>query len=110
MDCISATAGSPAARAGVKSGDQIVAIYTDSKAANPGTYARRLGAETAWEYPSYEILLDTPVVFVVSVRQPSGRYALLIEPVEIAPTGDREADVDAIGILLQGRHEVFVPT
>jgi predicted metalloprotease with PDZ domain len=25
--------------------------------------ARRLGDETAWAYPSYEILLDTPVVF-----------------------------------------------
>ncbi|PCC73010.1 Predicted metalloprotease, contains C-terminal PDZ domain [Nannocystis exedens] len=25
--------------------------------------ARRLGEQTAWEYPSYEILLDTPVVF-----------------------------------------------
>jgi predicted metalloprotease with PDZ domain len=25
--------------------------------------ARRLGPEAAWEYPSYEILLDTPVVF-----------------------------------------------
>ncbi len=37
-----------------------------------------------------------PMVFVVSVRQPSGRYALLIEPVEFTATGDREADVDAI--------------
>jgi len=30
------------------------------------------------------------------VRQPSGRYAFLVEPVEITPTGDREHDVDAI--------------
>ena len=37
-----------------------------------------------------------PTVFVAVVRQPSGRYAILIEPVEVQHTGDREADIDAI--------------
>ena len=44
----------------------------------------------------FALRFDAPVVFIASVRQPSGRYALLIEPVEVTRTGDREADVDAI--------------
>ncbi|HEY0930703.1 MAG TPA: hypothetical protein VGE27_12355, partial [Gemmatimonas sp.] len=44
----------------------------------------------------FALRFDAPVVFIVSVRQPSGRYALLIEPVEVPLTGDREVDVDAI--------------
>lgn len=44
----------------------------------------------------FALRFDAPIVFIVSVRQPSGRYALLIEPVEVPLTGDREADVDAI--------------
>ena len=44
----------------------------------------------------FALRLGVPLVFVVSVREPSGQYALLIEPVEVVETGDREADVDAI--------------
>lgn len=44
----------------------------------------------------FALRFDAPVVFIVSVREPSGGYAFLIEPVEVTPTGDREADVDAI--------------
>lgn len=47
----------------------------------PGVFALRFGA---------------PVLLMVCVRQPSGRYAFFVEPVEVTPTGDREADVDAI--------------
>jgi len=44
----------------------------------------------------FALRFGAPVLFIVSVRQPSGRYALLIDPVEVPLTGDREADVDAI--------------
>ncbi|MCA2987216.1 MAG: lysophospholipid acyltransferase family protein [Gemmatimonas sp.] len=44
----------------------------------------------------FALRFDTPMVFIAIVRQPSGRYAFLVEPVEITPTGDREHDVDAI--------------
>ena len=54
---------------------------TGKDARGPAVFALRFGA---------------PVLFMVVVRQPGGRYALFIEPVEIASTGDREADVDAI--------------
>lgn len=44
----------------------------------------------------FALRFETPMVFIAIVRQPSGRYAFLVEPVEVTPTGDREADVDAI--------------
>ena len=44
----------------------------------------------------FALRLGVPLVFVTPVREPSGRYALRIEPVPVVETGDREADVDAI--------------
>lgn len=44
----------------------------------------------------FALRFGAPVLFIVVLRQPSGRYLVHIEPVEVAPTGDREADVDAI--------------
>ena len=44
----------------------------------------------------FALRLGTPVMFGVALRQPSGRYQLSFEPIEIADTGDREADVDRI--------------
>ena len=37
-----------------------------------------------------------PIVFGTALRQPSGRYQLSFEPVDVDPTGEREADVDRI--------------
>jgi KDO2-lipid IV(A) lauroyltransferase len=37
-----------------------------------------------------------PIVFGTALRQPSGRYQLSFEPVDVDQTGDREADVDRI--------------
>jgi KDO2-lipid IV(A) lauroyltransferase len=44
----------------------------------------------------FSLRFDVPTVFVGVVRRPSGRYAILIEPVEVERTGDREVDIDAI--------------
>jgi KDO2-lipid IV(A) lauroyltransferase len=44
----------------------------------------------------FALRLDAPIVFGVALRQPSGRYALTFEPVEVQNTGDRETDVDRI--------------
>lgn len=44
----------------------------------------------------FALRLETPIVFGVALRQPSGRYALTFEPIEVENTGDREADVDRI--------------
>ena len=44
----------------------------------------------------FALRLGAPIVFGVALRQPSGRYALTFEPIEVRDTGDREADVDRI--------------
>ena len=44
----------------------------------------------------FALRLGTPVVFGVALRQPSGRYQLSFEPIDVVETGDREADVDRI--------------
>ena len=42
----------------------------------------------------FALRLKAPIVFAVAVRQPSGRFRLKLQRVEVADTGDREADVD----------------
>lgn len=44
----------------------------------------------------FALRFDAPVLFMTGVRQPSGRYAFIVKPVEVVLTGDREADVEAI--------------
>lgn len=44
----------------------------------------------------FALRLGVPVVFGVAVRQPSGKYRLVFEPVAVEDTGDRDRDVDAI--------------
>jgi KDO2-lipid IV(A) lauroyltransferase len=44
----------------------------------------------------FALRLNTPVVFGVALRRPSGKYQLTFEPIEVTDTGDREADVDRI--------------
>lgn len=44
----------------------------------------------------FALRLGTPVVFGAAIRQPSGKYRLTFEPIDVTPSGDREADVDRI--------------
>jgi KDO2-lipid IV(A) lauroyltransferase len=44
----------------------------------------------------FALRLGAPIVFGVALRQPSGRYALTFEPIDVQDTGDRDADVDRI--------------
>jgi len=44
----------------------------------------------------FALRLGTPVIFGAALRQPSGRFRLSLEQVEVEDTGDREADVDRI--------------
>jgi len=44
----------------------------------------------------FALRLGAPIVFGAALRQPSGRYRLFLEPVDVVETGDREADVDRI--------------
>jgi KDO2-lipid IV(A) lauroyltransferase len=44
----------------------------------------------------FALRLGVPVVIGTAVRLPSGKYRALVEPIEVAETGDREHDVDAV--------------
>lgn len=44
----------------------------------------------------FALRFDTPVLFMVFVRLPNGRYAFECEPVVVERTGDREHDIEAI--------------
>jgi KDO2-lipid IV(A) lauroyltransferase len=44
----------------------------------------------------FALRFDVPVVFVVALRQPNGRYRIIVERIEAPQTGDRDRDVDAI--------------
>ncbi len=44
----------------------------------------------------FALRFDVPVVFVVALRQPNGRYRIVVERIEPPQTGDRDRDVDAI--------------
>jgi len=44
----------------------------------------------------FALRLKVPVLFAVALRQPSGLYRFIVEPVTVEETGDRERDIDAI--------------
>ena len=44
----------------------------------------------------FALRFNVPVLFVVALRQPNGRYRLVVERIEAPQTGDRDSDVDAI--------------
>ena len=56
----------------------------------------------------FALKMQVPVIFVVSVREPSGRYRLIVEHVEVTDTGDREADTTALVAHYTARLEHWV--
>ena len=44
----------------------------------------------------FALRFDVPVIFVVALRQPNGRYRIVVERIEAPQTGERDRDVDAI--------------
>jgi KDO2-lipid IV(A) lauroyltransferase len=64
------------------------------------TYVNFLGrpAKTPRGAAVFALRFNAPVFFVDGIRLPNGKYRVIIEPVEVTLTGDREKDVDAIVI------------
>jgi KDO2-lipid IV(A) lauroyltransferase len=44
----------------------------------------------------FSLRFKVPTFFAAAVLQPSGRYRFVVTPVQVAETGEREADVDAL--------------
>jgi KDO2-lipid IV(A) lauroyltransferase len=62
------------------------------------TYVNFFGrpAKTPRGAAVFALRFNAPVLFVDALRQPDGSYQVIIEPIEVVVTGNREADVDAI--------------
>lgn len=56
----------------------------------------------------FALRLRVPVLFVVPVRLPSGKYRLVVERIDVEDTGDREADVVALVAQYTARMEYWV--
>jgi KDO2-lipid IV(A) lauroyltransferase len=56
----------------------------------------------------FALRFEVPVLFIVALRQPSGRYRLIVERIEAENTGDRERDVDSIVARFTERLEHWV--
>ena len=56
----------------------------------------------------FALRFDVPVLFVVALRKPNGRYRLVVERIEPRKTGDRDRDVDAIVARFTERLEHWV--
>ena len=44
----------------------------------------------------FALRFEVPVIFVVALRKPNGRYRLIVERIEAKRTGDMDSDVDGI--------------
>ena len=64
------------------------------------TYVMFLGrpAKTPRGAAVFALRFNAPVFFADGIRLPNGKYRVIVEPVEVTLTGDREKDVDAITI------------
>ena len=62
------------------------------------TYVNFLGrpAKTPRGPAVFALRFNAPVLFTDGLRQPNGKFHVVVEPVEVERTGDRETDVDAI--------------
>ena len=56
----------------------------------------------------FALRLRVPVVLAIAVRQPSGKYRLIVEPVDVVDTGDREADTETLVAHYTARLEYWV--
>ena len=56
----------------------------------------------------FALRLRVPVVLAIAVRQPSGKYRLIVEAVDVVDTGDREADTEALVAYYTARLEYWV--
>ncbi len=56
----------------------------------------------------FALRFQVPVLFVVALRQPNGRFRVIVERIEARETGDRERDVDSIVARFTERLEHWV--
>lgn len=82
----------------LRSGRTVAFLVDQGAVGLASTWVRFFGryAKTPRGPAVFALRLGSPVLFGVALRQPSGRYRLTFEPIDVVETGDREADVDRI--------------
>jgi KDO2-lipid IV(A) lauroyltransferase len=82
----------------LRSGRAVAFLVDQGAVGLASTYVPFFGrfAKTPRGPAVFALRLGAPVVFGVALRQPSGRYELTFEPIEVIDTGDRDADVERI--------------
>jgi KDO2-lipid IV(A) lauroyltransferase len=58
----------------------------------------------------FALRFEVPVIFVVALRKPNGRYRIVVERIEARRTGDMDRDVDAIVTTFTEHLEKWVRT
>ncbi|HEY5219579.1 MAG TPA: lysophospholipid acyltransferase family protein [Gemmatimonadaceae bacterium] len=82
----------------LRSGRAVAILFDQGAVGLASTWVPFFGrmAKTPRGPAVFALRLNAPMVFGTAIRQPSGRFVLSFEPVNVTRTGDREADVDAI--------------
>ena len=78
---------------------RVVALLADQGVLNlASTFVPFFGrpAKTPRGPAVFALRLSVPILFGTAVRQPTGRFHLVLESVPVENTGDREADIDRI--------------
>jgi KDO2-lipid IV(A) lauroyltransferase len=74
-----------------------IGLLSDQAGLGAATYVPFFGrpARTPRGAAVFSLRFGAPLLYVLAARQPNGRFVLHVEEVEVAHTGDLEADVDA---------------
>jgi KDO2-lipid IV(A) lauroyltransferase len=82
----------------LRSGACVAFVMDQGAAGLASTWVPFFGrlAKTPRGAATFALRLDAPVVFVVALRKPDGRFSVHFEAVPVRPSGDKNADVDRI--------------
>mgnify|MGYP006149497805 CR=1 FL=1 len=82
----------------VRTGRVVGMLFDQGAVGLASTWVKFFGrwAKTPRGPATFALRLGVPLLFFAAIRQPNGRYRLVVEPVSTEATGDREADVDRI--------------
>jgi KDO2-lipid IV(A) lauroyltransferase len=82
----------------LREGRAVALVSDQGVKALASTYVPFFGrpAKTPRGAAVFALRFDAPMVFMGAIRRPDGKYRIIAEPVEIARSGDKDSDVDAM--------------
>ena len=94
----------------VRSGGMVAFLFDQGAAGLASTWVPFFGrlAKTPKGPAVFALRLDVPVIFACAIRQPSGRFVMAFEELDVPRTGERDRDVEAIVNAYTGALERWV--